>query len=49
MKTGTKVLIAVGALAVAGVVFYFVNQHYGWIGKDKIEPKSGASGCGCGK
>jgi len=46
MKKGTKIMIGVGALAVAGVVFYFVNKKYGWINFGE-EEKSGA--CGCGK
>ena len=48
MKRGTKILIGVGALAVAGVVFYFVNKKYGWIG-GKAEAEASASACGCGK
>jgi hypothetical protein len=45
MKKGTKIFIGLGVLAVAGVVFYFVNKKLGWIGGVKSEVK--ASACGC--
>jgi hypothetical protein len=52
MKKGTKILMVVGALAVAGTVLYFVNKKYGWVnlgGSVEVEATAPASGCGCGK
>ena len=49
MKKGTKTLMVVGALAIAGTVLYFVNKKYGWVNiNSSDEPVSSASGCGCG-
>jgi hypothetical protein len=50
MKKGTKILMVVGALAVAGtVVLYFVNKKYGVANYIEAEATAPASGCGCGK
>jgi len=47
MKKGTKIAIGLGVVAIAGVVLYFVNKKYGWIGGAKSESKSSASGFQC--
>jgi len=46
MKKGTKIVIGLGVVAIAGVVLYFVNKKYGWIGGAPAEAKSSACGCG---
>ena len=50
MKKGTKIMIGIGVLAVAGVVFYFVNKKFNWVNLGgSIESEAKAKACGCGK
>ena len=54
MKRGTKIMIGIGVLAVAGVVFYFVNKKFNWINlggsvESSHRKEAKAKACGCGK
>jgi hypothetical protein len=50
MTKGTKIMIGIGVLAIAGVVFYFVNKKFNWVnlgGSVESEDKASASGIQC--